>query len=76
MKRTTEIKTLRAALAWEIKDRRVNQQEAAKDIGVSQSTLCRFLQGQGIRYESIIPIAQWCDLTPVELWDLMAEESK
>ena len=76
MKRTTELKTLRAVLAWQINDRRVTQQEAAKDINIKGSTLCRFLQGQGIRYESIIPIARWCGLTPAGLWDLMAEESK
>ena len=68
---SSEAKTLNEVLRLTMQKRRYETKETAKEIGVSASTISRFVHGSSCAMNNIIPIARWCGLTPNELWGLL-----
>jgi len=68
------VSSLRGYLAASIAARGLKQSEVARQLGMTTVMLSRVINGQSISIQWIIPIAQWCCLTPDELWTLLSSE--
>ena len=65
------VNSIQELLAATIATRGLKQKTAAQQIGLSESVVCRIIQGKWFSVRSLKPIACWCGLTPEELWELL-----
>lgn len=71
MKVELEIKTFGDYFRWQMQQRNVSTRDVANDLEMNPSTVWRIASGQKFDLKWLIRIAQWCNLTPVNLWDLL-----
>ncbi len=71
MKKEIEFKTLNEYFAYLMHSRHQSVREVARQLKTSPATISRITNGQNFELKLVIPIAQWCSLTPQELWGLM-----
>jgi len=71
MKKEIEIKTLGDYLKYKMFEREKSTRDVAKELGMTNSTLWRIASGLDFRIKWIIPVAEWCELNPEQLWDLL-----
>lgn len=71
MKVELEVKTLGEYLKYKLVERKLSYRDAAPEIGMSISTLSRILHNRAFEVKWIIPLANWCKLSPSCLWKLL-----
>lgn len=74
MKFETEVHTLSQYLSLVIHSRNLSLRDVAPQVDMSVATLSRITRGANFEQKWIVPIAKWCELTPLELWDLLEQK--
>ena len=73
---TFEANTLGETFAMTIKRNDDSLRDVVRKTGIGVSTLSRIQNGYAYRLECIIPLAEYCKLTPYQLWNLLDAERK
>jgi len=71
MKVEITIDTIGDYLYYVMKTRKVGVREVAKATGTSPATISRITSGQNFEIKLIKPLAEWMELTPEKLYELL-----
>ena len=52
----------------------LSHQDLAPQLGMDMNECHHIINGKSLPIKWIIPIAEWCKLTPLQLWDLLKQE--
>jgi transcriptional regulator with XRE-family HTH domain len=66
---------LKEALEQAMKERRMSTREAAKEIGVSHSTIFRIINGSTFDVPTLVAIANWLNVRPSTLLDNLGKDN-
>ncbi len=75
MKLELEIKTIGEYFRYKMQERGVSTRQVAEELIMNPSTIWRIASGMNFDLKWLLPVAKWCELNPMQLWELL-EESK
>ena len=76
MKVEMEVETLGELLSLKMLQASYGVREAGRAMNISPATVSRISNGHSMALRHIIPVAQWCELTPQELWNFLEQYTK
>ncbi len=66
-----DIETIGQYFRWKMQEKGKTTRQVAEELCMNPSTIWRIASDKPFDLKWLIPIAEWCELTPQELWDFL-----